>query len=94
MCELTNIKNEPPDTETLERWHMKTGSYVALLNKKCQLLRAVKNRNALSEIEIKELLLSHYSYLKRPLFETENEVFAGNDSETVHRAVTAFLHAE
>ena len=54
------------------------GSYEALFNRRSRLYtsQGLKERK-LSEADFKELILSHYTFLKRPLIRVHNEVFVG-----------------
>jgi arsenate reductase (glutaredoxin) len=43
----------------------------------------------LTEKDYKNLLLEHYTFLKRPVLLLENQVFIGNASKTVKEALNA-----
>ncbi|QZT38514.1 hypothetical protein K5X82_06365 [Halosquirtibacter xylanolyticus] len=60
------------------------GSYEALFNKRAQKYKALdlKNKN-LTEEEIKQYILSDYTFLKRPVFVDNNVIFIGNSKKTV-----------
>jgi len=45
---------------------------------------------ALTENDFKDLLLDHYTFLKRPVFITDNAIFLGNDKKNVE-ALNVFL---
>jgi arsenate reductase len=44
----------------------------------------------LSEAEIRELILSEYTFLKRPVIIKNNQIFVGNLKKTVEDAKKAF----
>lgn len=90
--EVTDIKKHPITDAELDELYKHTGSFEALFNKRSQLY---KQRNlkdqTLTDTEIRELILEHYTFLKRPVLLLENEVFAGNSKKTV-AAAKAALH--
>ena len=53
-----------------------TQSYEALLNKRAQKLKVV-DKSSLTETRIKELLLSHYTFLKRPVLLLDDQLLWG-----------------
>ena len=81
---LREIKTEPITKEELAEMHKKTKSYEALFSKKST---HIKSRGidvkSLEEKDFKKLLLDHYTFLKRPVFLTDNEIFVGNDKKNV-----------
>lgn len=82
--ELREIKKEPITQEELEEMHKKTQSYEALFSKKStQIKLRGLDVKALTEKDFKELLLDHYTFLKRPVFITDQEIFVGNDKKNV-----------
>jgi len=38
---------------------------------------------SLKENDFKDLILDHYTFLKRPVFLTDKEIFVGNDKKNV-----------
>ena len=82
--EKQDIKKEPLSKNEIEKLHEKTSSYEALFNKRAQLYkkRDLKNKN-LTEEDFKELLLEHYTFLKRPVFVVDNQIFVGNSKKTI-----------
>ncbi|WP_297985455.1 arsenate reductase family protein [uncultured Chryseobacterium sp.] len=82
--ELREIKTEPITKEELAEMHKKTKSYEALFSKKST---QIKSRGidvkSLKEKDFKKLLLDHYTFLKRPVFITDEEIFVGNDRKNV-----------
>lgn len=82
-----DIKKEPLSEEELDQLHKMSGSYEALLNKRAKLYqeRDLKDNN-LSEEEIKDLILEHYTFLKRPVIVNNNDLFIGNSAKTVAAA--------
>jgi len=88
---LQDIKKEHISEEELEYLYDQTKSYELLLNKRAQKYRAegLKDEN-LSEEEIKSYILSHYTFLKRPVFIYNEKIFIGNDKQTVNALKSFF----
>ena len=88
---LQDIKKEHISEEELEYIYDQTKSYELLLNKRAQKYRAegLKDEN-LSEEEIKSYILSHYTFLKRPVFIYNEKIFIGNDKQTVNALKSFF----
>lgn len=87
---LQDIKNEPLTEEQLDEMEHLAGSYEALFSKRARLYkeRNLKNEN-LTEPKFKELILEHYTFLKRPVIINNDEIFVGNSRKTVEAAKKA-----
>ena len=87
---LQDIKSEPLTVKQLETLHQLSGSYEALFSKRAKLYkeRDLKNEN-LTESDYKQLLLEHYTFLKRPVIVVENQLFIGNSKSVVENAKEA-----
>ncbi|MCT2408934.1 arsenate reductase family protein [Chryseobacterium antibioticum] len=82
--ELREIKKEPLTKDELEAMYKKTKSYEALFSKKStQIKLRDLDAKTLQENDFKDLLLDHYTFLKRPVFITDNEIFVGNDKKNL-----------
>ncbi|AZB20353.1 arsenate reductase family protein [Chryseobacterium indologenes] len=82
--ELREIKKEPVTEEELAEMYKKTKSYEALFSKKSTQIKVRGlDVKALTEKDFKELLSDHYTFLKRPVFLTDKEIFVGNDKKNV-----------
>ncbi len=77
--ELQDIKKQSLLADELHQLKKLAGSYEALFSRRARLY---KERNlgaeTLSEEAIRDLLLEHYSFLKRPVLVWENHIFIGN----------------
>lgn len=84
--QLIDIKKNPISADELSLMYNFTNSYEALLNKRAQLYkqRDLKSKQ-LSEEDYKNLLLEHYTFLKRPVFLFENQIFVGNAKKTIEQ---------
>lgn len=82
--ELREIKINPISTEELEQMYKLAGSYEALFNKKSNQIKLRElNLKTMTEEDFKELILDHYTFLKRPVFMTDKEIFIGNEKKTL-----------
>lgn len=84
---LQDIKTEGLTDDEVEELFNLSGSYEALFSKRAQLY---KQRNLKEEIlleeDYKNLLLEHYTFLKRPVIINNDEIFIGNSKKTVAAA--------
>lgn len=84
---LQDIKTEKITLEQLEEMRSMTDSYDSLLNKRARKLSEFKGQE-LSEEKLKSMILEEYTFLKRPVFIFENEIFIGNSKKTVESLKT------
>jgi arsenate reductase-like glutaredoxin family protein len=92
--ELREIKKQPITEEELEEMYKQTKSYEALFSKKStQIKLRGLDVKTFTEKEFKELLLDHYTFLKRPVFITDDKIFVGNDKNNV-AALQEFFGAQ
>ena len=84
---LQDIKGEAITREQLDEMRELSGSYEALFSKRAQLYkeRDLKNED-ISEERYKNLILEHYTFLKRPVIINNNKIFIGNAKKTVEAA--------
>lgn len=88
---LQDIKSQAITTSQLEEMHAITGSYEALFSKRAQLYRKRGlNEQTLTEEDYKNLILEHYTFLKRPVILQDDTIFVGNSKKTIAAAVAAF----
>jgi arsenate reductase len=84
---LQDIKLEQITGKQLDEMKKLSGSYEALFSKRAQLYkeRDLKNK-AISEELYKNLILEHYTFLKRPVVINNDKIFIGNAKKTVEAA--------
>jgi arsenate reductase len=84
---LQDIKPEQITGEQLDEMKELSGSYEALFSKRAQLYkeRDLKNED-ISEDRYKNLILEHYTFLKRPVIINNDKIFIGNSKKTVEAA--------
>ena len=81
-----DIKNNPLTEPQLLELYVITESYEELFNK-----RAIKfrqqglNKKDLSENDYKKLLLEEYTFLKRPVFLINGDLYVGNAKKNVEK---------
>ena len=84
---LQDIKTNPITEEQIEHLFEMAGSYEALFSKRARLYkeRNLKDKS-LVESDFKDLILEHYTFLKRPVMVLKGEIFIGNSKKTVQAA--------
>jgi len=85
--ELQNVKEQPITAQSLEKLKEFSGSYESLLNRRAVLYRERNlKEQKLSETDYKALILEHYSFLKRPIIQIDEQYFIGNARKTIESA--------
>ena len=88
--ELQEIKSEPITPEQLEEMEALSGSYESLFSRRAMLFRQKGlHEKELSEKDYKDLILEHYTFLKRPVIIVEDQIFVGNSKKIVEAAKEA-----
>lgn len=82
--ELREIKSKLVSEEELAEMYQLTQSYEALFSKKSTQIKArAIDVKSLKEEDFKALILDHYSFLKRPVFISDQKIFAGSDKKNL-----------
>jgi arsenate reductase (glutaredoxin) len=85
--DLIDIKKNPLTDKDLEELYKITNSYESLFNNRAQMLKKVNlSLNLLNENDFKKLLLTHYSFLKRPVLLIKSKIFIGNSKKNIEDA--------
>jgi arsenate reductase len=88
--DMQDIKAEPLSASQVDELAVRTGSYEALINKRATLYKERKlAEKSLSEKDYRNLLLEHYTFLKRPVVDYDGQLFVGNDKQTIAAAKKA-----
>ncbi len=84
---LQDIKSEAISLVQIEEMKSLAGSYESLFSKRARLYkeRDLKNQS-LTEDDYKNLILEHYTFLKRPVLLFDNQIFIGNSKKVVEAA--------
>ncbi|QLE01353.1 hypothetical protein HX109_07160 [Galbibacter sp. BG1] len=85
-----DIKTESITAAQLEEMQSISGSYESLFSNRARLYkeRELKNKT-LTEEDYKNLILEHYTFLKRPVIINNDAIFIGNSKKTVESAKKA-----
>ncbi|UTW64190.1 hypothetical protein KFE98_08650 [bacterium SCSIO 12741] len=88
--ELQDIKTNKITPEQLDEMKELSGSYESLFSRRAMLYKSMglASKN-LEENDYKNLILEHYTFLKRPVVVLNNEVFIGNSKKTVEAIASA-----
>ncbi len=84
---MQDIKSQPLTEKQLEELKEMAGSYEVLFSRRAQLYKA-KNlkEKTLTESDMKNYILEHYTFLKRPVIVFDKAIFIGNSPKTVEAA--------
>ena len=84
--EKQEIKTNPISVDQLEEMYSFSNSYEALFNKRAKLYKSMdlKNQN-LTEADYRQYILDQYTFLKRPVFLVDDEIFIGNSKKEVEK---------
>jgi len=79
-----DIKTEAITADQLTEMHALAGSYESLFSKVARKYRALGlNEMNLSEDDFRKHILEEYTFLKRPVFLVDDQIFIGNSKKTV-----------
>ena len=87
---LQNTKEHPITQEQIEFLKEQSGSYENLFNRRAQLYRGrgLHEKN-LTEADYKDLLLDHYTFIKRPILIFNEQAHIGNSKKVIAAAKEA-----
>lgn len=85
--QIQDIKTEGLTGKQLEEMFELSGSYESLFSKRARLYkeRGLKDKS-LTEKDYRDLILEHYTFLKRPVIINEQQIFIGNSQKVVEAA--------
>ena len=82
--QMKNIKEEKITIDELEEMKNLAGSYQALFSKTAKKYKELGLKNKeLTEEDMKNYILTEYTFLKRPVFILDDKIFIGSKTETV-----------
>ncbi len=86
-CQLTDIKQNPISEKELDQLAKLAGSYEALFSRKAVKYQSLGLKDKkLSESDYRQLILSDYSFLKRPVIQVGRELFIGHTKIAIQGA--------
>lgn len=86
-CEVVDIKSEGISAEDLDAMKAHAGSFEALFSRRAMKFRSMGlGDQTLTEADYRRLILEEYTFLKRPVFLTDEGVTAGSAKAEVSRA--------
>jgi arsenate reductase len=89
-CTLQDIKTEPMTAAQVDEMIALAGSAEVLFSKRARKYKelGLKDKN-LSEVDIRQLIIDEYTFLKRPVLVLEDQIFIGNSKKVVDAAAAA-----
>lgn len=89
--ELRELKSSPITDEELAEMYQLTKSYETLFSRRSTQIKARNiDLKSLTEKDFRDLISDHYSFLKRPVFLTDKEIFVGNEKKNIENLVEFF----
>ncbi len=87
-----DLKTNPISEAELNDLYQFSKSYEDLINKRARLYqeRDLKNKK-LQEPDFKNLILEHYTFLKRPVLINDSQIFIGNSKKVVEAAKESLI---
>jgi arsenate reductase-like glutaredoxin family protein len=90
--ELQDIKTKAITVPELAEMKALAGTYETLFSRRAMLYKARNlNEKKLAEADYRDLILDHYTFLKRPVIIVDNSIFIGNSKKVVEAAKQAIL---
>ncbi len=86
---MREIKSAPITPKELEDMKAHFSSYEQLFNKRAVKFRSIDS-SSFEDNDYKRLLLSDYTFLKRPVLLLSDKAFAGNSKESIQQMKSAF----
>ena len=84
--ERQEIKTSSITVSQLEEMYSLSNSYEALFNKRAKKYKAMDLKGeAISEQDYRQFILDEYTFLKRPVFIIDDEIFIGNSKKEIER---------
>lgn len=85
--QLREIKSEPITEDEIDQMKALVGSYEALFSRRAMKYRSMGlNEMELSEEDYRKYILEEYTFLKRPVLLSDEQVFVGNTKKVVQAA--------
>ncbi|MAY84151.1 MAG: hypothetical protein CMP59_08465 [Flavobacteriales bacterium] len=83
---LQDIKTNKISTEQIDEMKSLSGSYESLFSRRAMKYREMGLQDKdLTETDYRKLILEEYTFLKRPVFIIDNEIFIGSAKKTIEQ---------
>ena len=90
--EKQEIKSNPITVAQLEEMYSLSNSYEALFNKRAKKHKEMGLKNEIiEEIDYRQYILDEYTFLKRPVFIVDEQIFIGNSKKEIERLKTTLI---
>ena len=81
---LQEIKAQPITIEQIEEMKNLAGNYESLFSRRAKKYTAMGLKDqTLEEVDYKQLILSDYTFLKRPVIIINKDIYIGNDKKNI-----------
>lgn len=88
---MQDIKQQALTNEQIQEMAKLAGTYEALFSRRAQKYKQMGLKDIkLTEEDYKKLILEHYTFLKRPVFIIDSEIFIGNSPKVIEELKTKF----
>jgi arsenate reductase len=82
--ELQDIKTRPITADQIDEMKRLAGSYEQLFSRRAMKYKSMGlAAKTLSESDYRQLILDEYTFLKRPVFIIDNQLFAGSQQKGI-----------
>ncbi len=79
------IKTQPITIEQIEEMKNLAGNYESLFSRRAKKYSAMGLKDqTLEEVDYKRLILSDYTFLKRPVIIIDKDIYIGNDKKNIN----------
>lgn len=90
--EFQEIKTQPISLTQLEELFLLSGSYESIFSRRAKKYSSMGLKDQeLGETDYKQLILSDYTFLKRPVIIIDQDIFIGSDKKTLQQLKDYFL---
>lgn len=87
--EKQDIKSDQMSFDQIDEMRKRSGSYESLFSRKAMKYRSMGlGEQNLTEDDYRKLIQEEYTFLKRPVFIIEDQIFVGNSKKTVEELKT------
>ena len=82
--EKQDIKSEPMTLDQIDEMQKRSGSYESLFSRKAMKYRSMGlGEKELKEDDYRNLIQEEYTFLKRPVFLVDDQIFVGNSKKVI-----------